>query len=145
MQGGQRLWIIVVAIAVLAVALAGGGWWWLSHGKKTAVAGERPHLIGALGDTARQLDATLPDKDKLCSATLARALDFGALPPGASLVSAEAKAEQPEGRFSCQAKADDGQYTLSIDASCPNSQEKTCFALDSIRRQDGTFTYRRKI
>ena len=145
MQGGQRLWIIIGGIAVVALALAGGGWWWLGHQKKQAVASERPHLIGMLGETTRQLDAILPEKDKLCAATLMRALDFGALPPGSTLVSAEAKAEQPEGRFSCQAKADDGQYTLSIDASCPNGQDKTCFALDSIRRQDGTFTYRRKI
>ena len=145
MQGGQRLWILIGAIAVFAVVLAGGGWWRLSHSKKQSAAAERPKLIGLLGDTARQLDTTLPAQDKLCSATLTRALDFGALPPGTTLVSAEAKAEQPEGRFSCQAKADDGQYTLSIDASCPGSQDKTCFALDSIRRQDGTFTYRRKI
>jgi len=145
MQGGQRLWILIGVIAVLALAIAGGGWWWLGHSKKAAVASKHPNLIGLLGDTAQSLDTALPEKEKLCAATLMRALAFGALPAGASLVNAEAKAEQPEGRFSCQAKADDGQYTLAIDASCPGSQEKTCFALDSIRRQDGTWTYRRKI
>jgi len=145
MQGGQRLWILIGAIAALAVLLAGGGWWWLSHSHKAALAAKRPNLIGLLGDTAQALDAAKPDDDKLCAATLARALQFGALPQGAMLTSAEAKAGQSEGRYSCEAQGIDGKYTLNIDTSCPGGQEKTCFALDSIKREDGTWMYRRKI
>jgi hypothetical protein len=145
MQGGQRLWMIIGAIAVVALILVGGGWWWLSHSHKTATAAKRPNLIGSIGDATQALDNTRPDDDKLCSASLARALDFGALPPGATLSSNEAKAAEAEGRYSCEAQGGDGKYTLSIDTSCPGGQDKTCFALDSIKREDGTFTYRRKI
>ncbi|MBV9991702.1 MAG: hypothetical protein JOZ72_10450 [Alphaproteobacteria bacterium] len=145
MQGGQRLWLIVGGIALLAVVLAGGGWWWYGHSHKAVVASKRPNLIGLLGDTAQALDNTKPDDAKLCSATLTRALDFGALPRGATLASDEAKAGEAEGHYSCQAQGIDGSYTLNIDTTCPGGQDKTCFALDSIKREDGSWNYRRKI
>ena len=145
MQGSQRLWLIVGGIALLAVVLAGGGWWWYSHSHKAVVASKRPNLIGMLGDTAQALDEAKPDEGKLCSATLARALDFGALPRGTTLASDEAKAGEVDGHYSCQAQGIDGSYTLNIDTTCPGGRDKSCFALDSIKRQDGSWTYRRKI
>ncbi len=142
----QRMWIVIAGVVVLALVLAGGGYWWLRHSNKHQMAaGARPHLIGALGDTASVLDTTAPDQDKLCSASLTRALDFGAVPPGTRLANSQAQAGQAEGRFSCEAVGADGKYTLNIDTSCPNSQEKTCFSLDSIRREDGKFVYQREM
>ncbi|HVU20074.1 MAG TPA: hypothetical protein VHE09_05035, partial [Rhizomicrobium sp.] len=101
-------------------------------------------LIGVMGDNLTALDTTLPDQSKLCSTTLARALDFGVLPAGATLVSSEVQATQPEGHYTCQAQGSDGKYTLGIDTNCPASKDKTCYALESVKRDDGTMTYRRR-
>lgn len=142
---GQRLWILVGGLIVLGLLLAGGGYWWLKHSHKVTAAAAQPKLIGEIGRLVTALDNTMPDQDKLCSAGLARALDFGALPAGATLVSSDAQAAQPEGRFTCQAQGIDGKYTLNIDTACPGSQEKNCFALDSIRREDGAWLYKRRL
>ena len=144
MPMGMPIWVWIGVAVVLALLVAGGGWWWLHGAHKTSVAAKRPNLIGTIGDTVSALDTALPDQDKICSATLARALDFGVLPAGASLVSPDAQAAQPEGRFTCQAQAGDGKYTLGIDTSCPNSQDKTCFALDSVKRDNGAVLYQRR-
>lgn len=141
---GQRLWIALGGVALLALVLVGGGWWWLGHSHKHAVASKQPHLIGDLGETATALDTTLPEPGKICAASLSRALDFGAVPPGATLISNDAKAGEPDGHYACEAQAGDGKYTLAIDATCPNGTDKTCFALDSIKREDGTFVYKRR-
>jgi hypothetical protein len=90
------------------------------------------------------LDTTMPAQDKLCSTTLTRALDFGVVPAGATLVSEDAQAGQPDGHYTCQAQGSDGKYTLAIDTTCAGSQDKTCYALDSVKRDDGTMTYRRR-
>ncbi len=87
-----------------------------------------------------------PSPDKLCSQTLARALDFGVLPPGASLANDSAKANDPDnGHYTCQAQGGGGTFTLLIDTSCPGSQDKTCFALDGVKGSDGTWLYKRRI
>src|SRR6185437_6401709 len=125
MPTGTPVWVWIGVAVVVLLAVAGGGWWWLHGAHKTNVAAKRPNLVGMLGDTVTALDTTLPDKDKICSASLTRALDFGVLPPGASLASQEAKEGQPEGRYTCEAQAGDGKYTLVIDTSCPGSQDKT--------------------
>lgn len=143
MFAGSRLWILVGAVVVLVLLLAGGGYWRMKGEHKAAVAAKRPHLIGDLGDTVIALDTVAPALDKFCAEMLARALDFGVLPQGATLTSSEAQTGQPAGRFSCQAQGGDGKYTLIIDTACPNSQEKTCFALDSVRREDGAWAYKR--
>ena len=139
----QRSWLVIAGVAVLVLVLAGGGYWWLGHQKKTALAAQQkhPHLIGVFGDNASVLDNIAPDQEKLCDASLKRAVDFGAVPPGTSLAGSEAKVEQPEGRYSCQAQGAAGKYTLNIDLSCPASDAKTCFTLDSVRREDGTVAY----
>lgn len=141
---GTPVWVWIGVVVVLALVVAGGGWWWMHGTHKTVVAAKRPNLLGVMGDTVRALDTTLPDKDKICSASLTRALDFGILPPGASLASQEAKEGQPEGRYTCEAQGVDGKYSLIVDASCPGSQDKTCFALDSVRRDDGAVVYQRR-
>jgi hypothetical protein len=142
---GTRLWIAVGAVAVLVLALAGGGYWWMTSKQKAAqaAAAAHPHLLGDIGSLVTALDTTAPSPDKICATTLARALDFGVLPPGATLASQEAKAGQPEGRFTCEAQGTDGKYTMIVDTACPGSQEKTCYALDSVRRDNGTFVYKR--
>lgn len=141
---GQRLWILVGGLIVLGLILAGGGYWWLKHSPKPAGAAAHPKLIGYFGESVNALDDALPAEDKICSTSLKRALDFGVLPQGTTLASSEAQAAQPEGRLTCQAQGMDGHYVLNIDTNCPGTQEKTCFALDSIRREDGTFTYKRR-
>jgi len=141
---GTPVWVWIGVVVVLALAVAGGGWWWMHGAHKTNVAAKRPNLVGTLGDTVTALDTTLPDRDKMCSATLARALDFGVLPPGASLTSQEAKEGQPEGRYTCEAQGADGKFTLVIDTSCPGSQDKTCFALDSVQGDNGAVLYQRR-
>jgi hypothetical protein len=141
---GTPAWVWIGVVVVLVLACVGGGYWWLHSGHKTNVAMKRPNLVGTIGESVTALDTTLPDQDKMCSATLARALDFGVLPPGATLVSQEAQASQPEGHFTCQAQAADGKYSLVIDTSCPNSPDKTCFALDSVRRENGMVVYQRR-
>jgi hypothetical protein len=140
---GTPVWVWIGVAVVIVLLAAGGGWWWMHGAHKTNLAAKRPNLSGTLGDTVTELDTTLPDKDKICSVSLTRALDFGVLPPGASLASQDAKEGQPEGRYTCDAQAADGKYTLGIDASCPNSQDKTCFALDSVKRDNGAVVYQR--
>jgi hypothetical protein len=141
---GTPVWVWIGVVVVVALVAAAGGWWWLHGAHKSTVAAKRPNLLGTMGSTVTALDTAMPDKDKLCAATLTRALDFGALPAGATLVSQDAQEGQPEGRYTCQAQAADGKYTLGIDTSCPNSQEKTCFALDSVRRDNGAVLYQRR-
>ncbi len=140
----QGLWIAVIVAAL--VVIGGGAWWFLRghHGSMTASTANRPAMIGVMAENVTELDTTLPPEDKICSVTLTRALDFGALPAGATLVSSDAQASQPEGHYTCQAQASDGKYTLVVDATCAGSQNKTCYALDSVKRDDGTTLYRRR-
>lgn len=141
---GVSVWIWAAAVTVLVILLAGGGYWWLQHSHKTTVAQKRPNLLGVMGETVTQLDNTLPDRNKMCPAMLARAMDFGVLPPGSTLASPDAQAAKAEGHYTCQAKAADGAYTIAIDTSCPGTDQKTCFALESVRRQDGIMTFQRR-
>jgi hypothetical protein len=142
---GASFWIWGGAVAVVVLALAGGGYWWMNAGHKAAVAGKRPNLLGLMGETVTELDNTRPDTDKMCPAMLARALDFGVLPPGATLVGNDAQeSSQNAGHYTCEARANDGKYTLAIDTSCPGSDAKTCFALESVRREDGIMTFQRR-
>ncbi|MBV8976682.1 MAG: hypothetical protein JOZ13_04815 [Alphaproteobacteria bacterium] len=140
----RRLWIAAGGVAAVAVVLAGLGGWWLGHDHRPKVAVHLPKLIGLLGENTTMLDTSLPDREKLCDAALTRALDFGAMPTGSHLADSDAKPAQPEGRYTCDAEAGDGKYTLEIDTRCPATQQNACFALDGIRREDGTWTYRRE-
>jgi hypothetical protein len=139
------MWVWIAAAVVAILVIGGGAWWFMRghHGMTTATA-KKPPLVGMMGDTLTALDTTLPAQDKLCSTTLARALDFGVVPAGATLTSNDAQAGQPDGHYTCEAQGSDGKYTLAIDTTCPNSQDKTCYALDTVKRDDGTMTYRRR-
>ena len=144
--GSSRPMAVWIAAAIVAVLMIGGGAYWFTrghHGTTTATA-KKPALVGMLGDNLTALDTVAPAQDKLCATTLARALDFGVVPPGATLVSQDASAGQPDGHFTCQAQGSDGKYTLAIDTTCPGSQDKTCFALDTVKRDDGIMLYKRR-
>jgi len=141
---GQPLWVVIAA-AVVAVLIIGGGAWWFMRGHNAATtASAKKPLIGMMGDNLTALDTTMPAKDKLCSTTLTRALDFGALPAGATLTSQDAQDAQPEGHYTCTAQGSDGKYTLAIDTNCAGTQDKTCYALDTVKRDDGTMVYKRR-
>ncbi len=143
-KAGQPQWVLIAAAVVAVLVIGGGAWWFMrGHNAMTASAPKKP-LIGMMGDKVTALDTTVPAQDKLCSTTLTRALDFGVLPPGATLVSSDATAGQPDGHYTCQAQGGDGKYTLAIDTTCPGSQDKTCYALESVKRDDGTMMYRRR-
>ena len=136
-----------IGAAVVAIAIVGGGAWWFTrggHSIMTASTAKKPPLVGVMGDRLTALDTTAPEQGKLCSVTLTRALDFGVVPAGATLSSQDAQAGQPDGHFTCEAQGSDGKYTLAIDTTCPGSQDKTCYALDSVKRDDGTQVYRRR-
>jgi hypothetical protein len=141
---GQPMWVVIAAAVVAVLVIGGGAWWFLRGHHGTTTAAAKKPLIGMMGDSLTALDTTMPSQDKLCSTTLTRALDFGALPAGATLVSGDATAAQPEGHYTCQAQGSDGKYTLAIDTTCPGSQDKTCYALESVKRDDGTTLYRRR-
>jgi hypothetical protein len=145
-KAAQPQWVWIAAAIVLVLVIGGGAWWFLrgGHGMMTASTAKKPTLIGMMGDGMTALDTTMPAQDKLCSTTLTRALDFGVVPAGATLAGDDAQAGQPDGHYTCQAQGSDGKYTLAIDTTCPGSQDKTCYALDSVKRDDGTTTYRRR-
>ena len=141
---GLPSWIWIAAAVVVVLLVAGGGYWFLKGSHKTNMAANRPKLAGLLGDTVTELDNTMPDQSRLCDVSLKRAMDFGAAPAGSTLVSQDAQAAQPEGTYTCQAQTSDGKYTLTITTICPGSQDKTCYALNSVQREDGQFTYHRQ-
>ncbi len=89
---GQPIWVVIAA-AVVAVLVIGGGAWWFTRGHQgmTTATAKRPALVGMLGDSMTALDTTAPAQDKLCSTTLARALDFGVVPAGATWWSQDAQ------------------------------------------------------
>jgi hypothetical protein len=92
-----------------------------------------------------ELDNAKPDMDKLCAVSLKRALDFGVLPPGASLVKTDADTASAEGRYACEARGEGGKYLIGVDTACAGSKETDCFALDSVKREDdGTVLYQRR-
>jgi len=138
----RRLAVAAGAVVLLALVLSGAGWWWMGREHHRRAEAPRPKLIGMLGDTVTMLDTTMPDRDKMCEAALKRAQDFGTVPDGATLSSSEAKPGEADGRYTCEAQGGDGKYTLAIDTKCPNADRNNCFALDSVRREDGTWMYR---
>ena len=144
-ETAQPVWVWIAAAVVAVLVIGGGAWWFMRghHGVTTATA-KKPALVGMLGDSLTALDTTAPEQAKLCSTTLARALDFGVVPAGAALVSQDATAGQPDGHYTCEAQGSDGKYTLAIDTTCPGSQDKTCYALDTVTRDDGTMVYKRR-
>jgi len=137
----RRLVLAGAGVVVLAIVLAGAGWFWSGKTHHHRIEASRPKLIGVLGDTTTMLDASLPDSDRMCSTALKRAQAFGTVPDGATLTSGDAKPGQTDGRYTCEAQGGNGKYTLAIDTKCPANGQNNCFALDSVRREDGTVLY----
>jgi len=145
--GGQPIWVWIGA-AVVVVLILGGGSWWLwggSHKTETPAAATTASADSSnLSAGLQDIDTPAPSMSEICTATLNRALAFGVLPPGATLSGNDAQASQPDGFYTCSAQASDGKYTLSFDMNCHATHEKNCFALDSVKRDDGTTLYQRQ-
>lgn len=122
------LWSIVGGAIVILAALGYVGWTQFG-----------PHQAG--GSTAANALANR----SVCEATLERAQAYGILSSAATLAQSDPDKTQVDGRVTCHAQADGGQYAMTVDVPCDDMSKETCIKLYSVKQADGTSLFQRQM
>lgn len=121
------LWSIVGGAIVILAALGYVGW---------TQFGSHP-----AGGTAANALANR----SVCEATLERAQAYGILSSAATLAQSDPDKTQVDGRVTCHAQADGGQYAMTVDVPCDDMSKETCIKLYSVKQADGTSLFQRQM
>ena len=115
---------ITLAIAALVVVAAAGGgyyYWSQSHGGSAQVA-------------------SLSEKG-VCKAAVARARDYGVLPPDAEKVGEKAVSDSDPNRVTCDAQANNATFKLTATVPCDDANDDKCLMLEKVTTSDGKALY----
>jgi hypothetical protein len=119
----NRPFVLWGAIAVMvAIAAAGGYFIWGKHSSGSAMTGP-----------------------SVCQTMLARAHDFGVVPPDAALMQPDAVKNEADGRPLCKAQSAGAHYTMTADLICSDMTKQTCLSLYSVHQDDGTSLFQRRM
>lgn len=115
---------IALAVAVLVVVLAaGGGYYFWSQSKSGAAQ-----------------TASLSEQG-VCKAVVARARDYGVLPPDAQKSGEKSVSDTDPNRVTCNAQANNATFTLIADIPCDDAKDDKCVMLQKVTGQDGSALY----
>ncbi len=115
---------IALGIAALVVVLAAGGgyyYWSQSHSGSAQVA-------------------SLSEKG-VCKEMVARARDYGVLPPDAEKVGEKAVSDNDANQITCSAQADNATFKLIGSVPCDDANDDKCLMLQKVIGADGNALY----
>ena len=117
--------IVLAAVAVLVVVLAAGGGYYVWSQPKSA-AGQQ---VASLSETG------------ICKAVIARARDYGVLPPDAQKAGEKAVSDSDPNRVTCSAQANNATFTLIANVPCDDAKDDKCLMLEKVTTADGKALY----
>jgi hypothetical protein len=118
--------ILASAAVVVVIAAAGGGYYFLSGPGTAAKHGGQSVSLAEIG---------------ICKAVVARARDYGVLPPDAAKVGERTTDEKNPDRVTCSAQATDGTFKLTADVHCDDANKDSCLQLQKVTNDSGTALY----
>jgi hypothetical protein len=113
------------AAAVVVAALAGGGYYFLSA---------KPH------HTPDSQSVSLAELG-VCKAVVARARDYGVLPPDAAKTGDRVVDNDNPNRVTCNATANNATFKLTADVKCDDADKDSCLTLQKVTTESGTALY----
>jgi hypothetical protein len=117
---------IAGAALVLVIAAAGGGYYFLSGPSTPARHNGQSVSLAEIG---------------ICKAVVARARDYGVLPPDAAKVGERTTDDKNPDRVTCSAQATDGTFKLTADVHCDDASKDSCLELQKVTNDSGTALY----
>lgn len=125
MKMSNRVNIAGAAIAALLLIGAGGGYYFFSM-KSHHAPGSQTVSLAELG---------------VCKAVVARARDYGVLPPDAAKAGDRVVDNDNPDRVTCNATANNATFTLTADVKCDDANKDTCLILQKVTNESGTALY----
>ena len=119
LQGRITLGVVVLVV----VAAAGGGYyfWSQSHSGSAQVASL--------------------SQNGVCKAVVARARDYGVLPPDAQKSGEKSVSDSDPNRVTCNAQVDNATFTLIADIPCDDAKDDKCVTLQKVTGPNGKALY----
>ena len=111
--------------AVVILAAAGAGYYVMTD-KPRAQTGAQTVSLAGIG---------------ICKAVVARARDYGVLPPDAAKVGARTTDENNPSRVTCDAQADNRTFKLTADVHCDDANKDSCLTLQKVTSDTGAALY----
>ena len=105
-------------------------------------------LIAAAGGYfvwGKNLNGSATTGAGVCQTMLAHARDFGVVPTDATLMQPDAVKNESDGRPLCKAQSAGTHYAMTADLTCSNMTKQTCLSLYSVRQDDGTSLFQRRM
>lgn len=121
----SRKMMLAGAGIVVILAAAGGGYYFVSA---------KPH------HTSDSQTVSLAELG-VCKAVVARARDYGVLPPDAAKSGDRVVDNDNPDRVTCNATANDATFKLTADVKCDDANKDTCLILQKVTDQSGTALY----
>ncbi|HEY8947486.1 MAG TPA: hypothetical protein VIM56_01235 [Rhizomicrobium sp.] len=115
--------ITLAVAALVVVAAAGGGYYYWSQ-----------------SHTGSAQVASLSEKG-VCKVAVARARDYGVLPPDAEKVGEKTVSDDDANRVTCNAQAGNATFTLIATTPCDNANDDKCLMLQKVTGADGKALY----
>jgi hypothetical protein len=112
----------LAAAAIVVILAAGGGYYVLSQNK------------------ADSRLASLSEKG-ICKTAVARARDYGVLPPDAEKVGEKSTSDSDPNRVICNAQANNATFTLTASVPCDDAKDDKCLQLEKVTTSDGKALY----
>lgn len=109
--------------ALVVVAAAGGGYYTWSQSQ-----------------TGSAKFASLSEKG-VCKAMVARARDYGVLPPNAEKVGEKTVSGNDANQVTCNAQADNATFKLTGSVPCDDAKDDKCLMLQKVTTADGKALY----
>jgi hypothetical protein len=114
-----------LAIAVVVIILAAGGGYYFWSRSSSAMAPQGTSIAEA----------------GVCKQVIARARDYGVLPPDAEKAGDKAVSDSDPNRVTCSAQANNATFTLVADVPCDNAKDDKCLLLQKVTTSDGKSLY----
>jgi hypothetical protein len=114
---------LIIAAVVIVLGAGGGYYFWSKSASGTAPQGTSLAEAG------------------VCNAVVARARDYGVLPPDAEKSGSKSVSDSDPNRVTCNAEADNATFTLIADVPCDNAKDDKCLLLQKVTKSDGASLY----
>ncbi|HUB84106.1 MAG TPA: hypothetical protein VL971_00320 [Rhizomicrobium sp.] len=111
--------------AVVILAAAGGGYYFFSA-KPHHATGSQSVSLAELG---------------VCKAVVARARDYGVLPPDAAKTGDRVIDNSDPNRVTCEAEANNATFKLTADVKCDDADKDSCLILQKVTDESGAALY----
>ena len=122
-SGRNRILVAAIAFVVVVLAAGGGYYFW---SKSASSSGQEVASLSEAG---------------ICKAAVARARDYGVLPPDAQKVGEKSVSDTDPNRVTCNAQANSATFTLIATVPCDDAKDDKCLMLQKVTSADGKALY----